>query len=170
MNAPAFHPTLPDRWIRVPPIVIGNPGTGEGTPDAYVTAVHAEYGQIRVDLYVSEETASPQEDARFIQEHLVIGFQNGLHFIQLAEPHTVQSYELEWYFGGITEIGEAVLVTSAQRVRRLSRTGELIWTSPKTGLDGVVIDDVEDDLILGRGEWDPPDGWRPFKLHIDSGR
>lgn len=36
-------------------------------------------------------------------------------------------------------------------------------------IDGVVVNSVEDGLILGEGDWDPPSGGKPFPVRLESG-
>lgn len=38
------------------------------------------------------------------------------------------------------------------------------------GLEGVIVNSVEDGIVRGEGEWDPPGGWRPFSLRLDTGQ
>jgi hypothetical protein len=35
--------------------------------------------------------------------------------------------------------------------------------------DGVVVVAIDDNVVLGQGEWDPPGGWRPFQVSLESG-
>ena len=51
----------------------------------------------------------------------------------------------------------------------LDEEGELLWTSPALGVDGVLVHSIDDGVIAGEGEWDPPGGWRPFRVALSSG-
>jgi len=46
----------------------------------------------------------------------------------------------------------------------------LLWRSDCLGIDGVMVDQVADGIIRGKGEWDPPGGWRPFQVRFATGR
>ena len=48
--------------------------------------------------------------------------------------------------------------------------GSLLWTSEELGIDGVVVNDFDHDIIRGDGEWDPPGGWRPFAVNANNGK
>lgn len=76
---------------------------------------------------------------------------------------------VEFYFGSFYPLPDSLLVCSGTRLYRLSPTGELMWTSPELGIDGVIVSEVRDGLILGEGEWDPPGGWLPFQISLATG-
>ncbi len=44
------------------------------------------------------------------------------------------------------------------------------WQSDRLGIDGVDIEQVEDDTIFGKGTFDPPDVWNEFKLHLQTAK
>jgi len=37
------------------------------------------------------------------------------------------------------------------------------------GIDGIIVASTSDGVISGEGEWDPPGGWRPFRLSLATG-
>ena len=49
------------------------------------------------------------------------------------------------------------------------RNGSIVWQSTELGVDGVVVSGVADGVIEGEGEWDPPGGWRRFRILLSSG-
>jgi hypothetical protein len=57
----------------------------------------------------------------------------------------------------------------ACRLISINERGEQSWASEPLGIDGVVVDEVQDGVIIGQGEWDPPSAWRPFRLSLESG-
>jgi hypothetical protein len=50
------------------------------------------------------------------------------------------------------------------------KEASLQWRAENHGMDGVVIERVENGVIRGAGEWDRPGGWRPFTISLRSGR
>lgn len=52
---------------------------------------------------------------------------------------------------------------------RFDGRGRLLWRRSELAVDGVIVRGVQDGLVFGDAEWDPPDGWEPFRLHLDSG-
>lgn len=47
--------------------------------------------------------------------------------------------------------------------------GRVLWRGDRLGIDGVIIDGVEDGVIHGHAEWHPPGGWRPFHRELADG-
>lgn len=45
-----------------------------------------------------------------------------------------------------------------------------MWRSDALGIDGVIVDRISADEIEGQGEWDPPGGWKPFRVSAHSGK
>ena len=77
---------------------------------------------------------------------------------------------LESYFAAFCAAKDYLLVASGVELLRLSPRGEVMWRAPKLGIDGVVVNGVEEGLVSGEGEFDPPGGWRPFVVRLDSGK
>jgi len=73
------------------------------------------------------------------------------------------------YFAAFYAAQDYLLVASGEGLLRLSSRGEVMWRASGLGIDGVLVSMVEDSLVKGDGEWDPPGGWRPFVLRLDSG-
>lgn len=64
---------------------------------------------------------------------------------------------------------DQVLVTTYAHVFLIDIHAGILWKSGRCAIDGVIISSVENDAVLGQGEWDPPGGWRPFKLDLKTG-
>ncbi len=64
--------------------------------------------------------------------------------------------------------GEAALLLTYSDVVSISTHGSDLWRR-NVAIDGVEITTVENGLIRGMGGIDPPDEWRPFVLHLDTG-
>ena len=90
---------------------------------------------------------------------------------------SIASYALDGYFGHLitaadpeaAELGSSVLAASASELLCFDGAGQLLWQRPELGIDGVVVRSVQGGAIFGDGEWDPPGGWTPFRLRLDSG-
>jgi hypothetical protein len=83
---------------------------------------------------------------------------------------SVITYALDNYFGHLYAHNDYLLVASGERLLRIQCDGSLAWKSPLLGIDGVIVGNVEDGIIYGSGEWDPPGGWQPFQIRLDSGQ
>ena len=101
--------------------------------------------------------------------HLVVGFGEAVHIISLAS-HAVSSHFLDGYFGHLYATKDALLVSDAAYLWRMTADGSIAWRSAPLGIDGVVVTAVEDDVVRGEGEYDPPGGWKPFRVALATGR
>jgi hypothetical protein len=63
----------------------------------------------------------------------------------------------------------SLLVCSGRRLVHLGALGTVLWTSPELGVDGVLVSQVSATVIEGQGEWDPPGGWRDFRVDLNRG-
>ena len=79
------------------------------------------------------------------------------------------TFELDSYFGYFYPGDEWLIIASGYRLLLIGPTGGLVWKTEELGLDGVIVDSIEGDLIHGKGERDPPGGWRPFQVRLDTG-
>jgi hypothetical protein len=78
--------------------------------------------------------------------------------------------ELGAYFAKIYKTVGLLLAASGENLHAISRNGTLFWEAEHLGIDGVVINRIEEDVAYGEGEWDPPGGWKPFKIELETGQ
>ena len=169
MSRAAFLTTLDPPWTRIEPIRIGRVPTGRGAPDRFVTIDPGEGSLLRVDLYRSNDECFAFEEVRVWSGFVVIGWGHGVYLI---EPRTraVSAIDLGSYFGHLYPVEQCLLIASALRLFRVEPDGSLLWRSDALGVDGVVVDQIEDGVIRGKGEWDPPGDWRPFQVSLNTGQ
>lgn len=77
---------------------------------------------------------------------------------------------LERYFAAFYSREDYLLAASADALLRMTADGKVLWKTRGLGLDGVTINRVGNGCVEDQGEWDPPGGWRPFKLQLESGK
>jgi hypothetical protein len=155
-------------WERVKPVRVGCVPTGLGTPDAYVLVENDGAPLIRVDVY-GDEDCNAFEDVIVWREFVVIGFGARIHMVNYQTQETI-TFELDSYFGHFYPGDEWLIIATGERLLRIGLTGSVEWKTEVQGLDGVIVDSIKDNLIHGQGEWDPPSGWRPFQVRLDTGR
>jgi hypothetical protein len=73
------------------------------------------------------------------------------------------------YFAHFYPYDDFLLVASGVALLRFDRAARLVWQSPRLAVDGVLVERIEDGVIYGQGEQDPPDGWTPFMISLDTG-
>jgi hypothetical protein len=162
-------------WTTMPPVRLGKVPAGLGTADLFVTISDDDRPLVRVDIYgdFSSETFTFQ-DALVWCERVFVGFG---HRVFVIDPKTRLASEIFLdevgegfgYFGDFYAGKDYLLVASGDSLLRLSSDGKVLWSAPNLGLDGVVVTSVQNGTIQGDGEWDPPGGWKPFALRLDSG-
>jgi hypothetical protein len=146
---------------------VGCVPTELGTPDVYVLVENDGVPFIRVDVY-GDEDCYAFEDVIAWREFVVIGFGSRVHLVNYQTQEAI-TFELDSYFGHFYPGDEWLILASGSRLLRIGPTGRIEWKTEELGLDGVIVDRVEGDLIQGQGEWDPPDGWRPFQVRLNPG-
>jgi hypothetical protein len=124
---------------------------------------------LRFDVrYLTEEDYRHKVDVIAWREWFVFGF--GGRVILLSrdtQPH--RALDLGCYFSAFHCADDCLLVVSGQGIIRLNARGDVDWRNDALGVDGVIISDVENGIIDGDGVWDPPGGWKPFRLSLTSG-
>jgi hypothetical protein len=90
-------------------------------------------------------------------------------FLVKIRDREISTLELGSYFGHLYPFESCLLVASGERLFRLQPDGELAWSTGVLGIDGVQLGQVVGNTIEGEAEWDPPGGWRPFRVDLRSG-
>jgi hypothetical protein len=143
---------------------------GLGTADLFVTICDGELPLLRVDLYADSSSESAVfQDAIAWRDHVFVGFG---HTVYVIDPKARLGFvvRLESDFAAFYSGEDYLLVASADALLRMTADGKVLWKTPNLGLDGVTINRVGNGYVDGQGEWDPPGGWRPFKLQLESGK
>jgi hypothetical protein len=163
-----FQPVIDYPWAEMVPIPLGYVPTGLGTPNVYVLITEDERPLYRLDLYCDID-AYVFEAAIVWQGFVVIGYGEKLHLLSLATGQ-VGSFELGSYFGRIYTSERLLLVATAERLFGFNHAGQLEWVSDCLGIDGVVVERIDAGIASGCGEWDPPGGWRSFRIDLVTGK
>ncbi len=162
-------------WQSAKRVVLGIPSGPASRAIASVGISQGVASRWRIDVSPSAGHSSFQ-DVRCVGDVVFIGFGQQ---VAVFSPKTedLVSYSLDGYFGHLftavdlvsSDLGSSVLVASASKLLRFDGAGRLLWRSAGLGVDGVVVHRVEGSEIFGDGDWDPPGGWEPFRLQLDSG-
>lgn len=158
-----------DPWLRAKALAIGAVPEGRGTPDLYILVRDGEAPLLRIDAYL--DRGKEMDTFRCAIpwfERVAIGLGHRMHLVDPVAL-TVATDVLEGYFCTLYPTAERLLVASSERLYSYDASGTLRWSSPQVAIDGVVIDSCDDSAVVGRGEWDPPGGWRAFRLDVATG-
>jgi hypothetical protein len=169
MSRATVHRSLDPRWAHLAPLRVGAVPPGAGTPDRFVI-VEGNEGTLllRLDLHKQWGNVYGFEEALVWGDLLVVGLEDWVHVVRL-DSRAVTLIDLGTYFGHFYPGDDYLLIASARQLFRLATDGTAAWVSDWLGIDGVIVHHVKDGVIEGSGEWDPPGGWRPFRLRLGSG-
>lgn len=143
-------------------------GTSEAVAEpVYVhVSVHGK-PWLRIDVYEPGALAGFQEVIVW-NSLIAIGLGSRVHVVDPGDK-TVTTVPSDGYFGHFHTAGDTLLMASAERLLCLRPDRSLAWTSEVLGIDGVVVHSADAEAIEGVGEWDPPGGWRPFRISTATG-
>lgn len=147
-------------------IRVGRAPAAAGTPGVYVTVERDGLPFARIDAWPS--SAGPFTQSAIWKQFVVLGWNDHAHLVDLLTLK-VTSVECDGYFGHAYPLDDCLLIADASRLICLNERPVQAWVSDSLGIDGVIVDDVRDGIIVGQGEWDPPGGWKPFRLTLATG-
>jgi hypothetical protein len=156
-------------WTGMAPVRVGPVPPGVPTPSAFVCVEEDERPVLRVDVYGRAAENSAFCEAIVWREYLAVGIGDAVHLVGLSGA-PVRTFSLGRYFGHLYPADPHLLAASAERLYCIDADAGLLWTSDVLGIDGVVVDRIDADWIEGQGDWDPPDGWRRFRIRRDTGQ
>jgi hypothetical protein len=126
-----------------------------------------------VDVFANRTDYFFREEAIVWHNWLVIGLGLQITFFNLSSLDSsilrLGSTNFS-YFSEIYPTEELLLVASGTSLHCFGHDGALLWKHEDLGLDGVLIDDIKNGNVYGRGEWDPPNGWQPFFISLSTGQ
>ena len=163
-------------WPSLAPITIGEPPVQTGVPDEIVFIDRGQEPFMRLHIHYPPPEYHLKTEAKIWGGWVVVGFSNRVvlvsiddgkqRTIALSDAQPPDSFD---YFCQLFDAGDILLACSGRRIFRIAPDGEVVWKSGELGLDGVLVHDVDSAVISGDGEWDPPGGWRPFTIALDTG-
>ena len=163
-----FQSTIDRPWTSLEPVRVGKIPAGQGTPDEYLLVSEQGTPLLRIDIYLDTSESQTFREAVAWREWIAVGFGDRTYLVSASGRPTV-FIPLGSYFGHLYPGGDGLLVASAERLLCVGASGELVWVSGQLGIDGVIVSGIERKVVAGEGEWDPPGGWRPFKIDLDTG-
>jgi hypothetical protein len=163
----SFRNVIGSPWTEMEPVRVGPVPSGIPTPDVFVIAEENDKPVLRVDVYGVDHASAFKESIAW-KHWIVIGIGHHLYLVPLTADNP-STLDLNGAFGSLYPLDHCLLVASDQRLFCVTTDGIVKWSSPELGIDDVVVSRVWDGIIDGEGEWDPPGGWKPFRITLDSG-
>lgn len=168
VSADVRWPELDDAEAKLAPhIDVGHPSDTHSTPDALCLLSLDGEPTLCVRLRRTSDESYTFRDAKYWRGLFIVGWGDAFYVLN-PESISAIRHDLGTYFGYI-HADDALLIASAERVVRVSPDGIITWTSEPVGIDGVTFTNVDADFVGGNGEWDPPGGWKPFRLRLTDG-
>lgn len=161
---------LTDEWKNVPEVRAGWSRKSPSDPRRHVLVRHAGHALLRIALYGNDEDSIHTEQSASWGNLLALGWGHRVSVIEVNTRHA-REYPLGAPFVSMRQLehGLGLLVASAERLFLINREGALEWQSDVLGVSRLEITEIADGFIFGQGEWDPPGGWKPFQVRLNSG-
>lgn len=114
---------------------------------------------------------------KFNQDTIAILHGMHVHLFNI-NSHSVNSISLNDYVGHLysipdlnaVELSEDFLIATFEYVFLINSKTGIKWRSVQCAIDGILIHDIKQNIIFCSGEWDPPGGWEPFSLTLNTGQ
>lgn len=161
-----FADSHAQEWSGCRTLQFGPPGPG--TPWRYLLVSRDGQPWLRICLDLQAEEFHAFEECLVCEGALWTGFAERVVRLGLQQLD-VREIPVDFYFGSFFALESSLLVCSGTRIVHVDALGNELWTSPQLGIDGVLVSQVADGVIEGQGEWDPPGGWRDFRLDLNRG-
>jgi hypothetical protein len=154
-------------WLSMKPILAGRVPPGVPTADAYVLVEQEDRPCARIDAYFKH--SGPFTELVDWGRWVVLGCDSTVFLI---DPLARETREIgcDGYFGHLYSSDNLLLVATASELICLDERGVQLWKQSGLAIDGVVVDQIEQGVVLGQGEWDPPGGWRAFRVSLKTGQ
>lgn len=162
-------------------IIDVNPFGAKGEKDRWLLISKNDDPILILALYVRADedgwlVSSAFSEFLINESHIAIICGDHFDVFDMA-THSLRSYSLGDYVGHIYSIPDIhsdrlhnrVLVATYCHVFLIDLAAGILWKTRPCAIDGVIITSIENNTVSGLGEWDPPDGWEPFKLDLNTG-
>lgn len=143
--------------------------SGFGQRYTELLVYQADKAFLRLICYGSSAEYRFTQEALIWSDWVIVGLGHGLYLYELKK-HISKIFDLGAYFCKFHATANCLFAASGQNIHAFNSQGELLWVSNMLGIDGVVINEITEDFLLGEGEFDPPGGWKPFKINLTDGK
>lgn len=135
----------------------------------YITVRNTDETVVYVFSISYNVHCSPFKQAILKNGLLFVGWEDRFYIFNIAENRNLFDQQLMGYFGNFQIDHDLVFICDCQGIICTDVNGRIIWENKCLAIDGVLINEITMNTILGEGECDPPGGWRNFVLDKSSG-
>jgi hypothetical protein len=122
----------------------------------------------KLELRYSYSSSSKLEAIKF-NRFIAVGLSGFFYLYDLSTGTVVLFIDFNGYFDEFKISEEHLLVAYNSGIYCLTKYGQIKWHNSIIGLDGIIINEIENGKIYGSEQIDPPDGWTNFILDFETG-
>ena len=104
----------------------------------------------------------------FYNDFIAICIEDYLYLFNRVSEQCIM-HKLNGFFDFFYPLDDSILIGTDTHLVKINPTGEIDWVSNKLAMEKLSIKTIEDNIILGAGNWGKPDGWKSFSLSLYSG-
>ena len=137
------------------------------SPDVYIILKDGN-DVSRIDLYTGEGAGLYQKLIK-VNDWIVIGC--SYHVIWISKNYCdMKKFKFDnfSYFMDLTVIGDFIIGVFGDRLIKFDKSANIIWNSI-VSIDGIFINQINENIIYCSCEMDPPGGWIDKKIDLNSG-
>ena len=162
-----FLPDPPQDFSAKPILISGDESASFTGQEFLVVSDHEKEYVFEIR---HEYRCSPFRDVYLAGNILGVGHEEHFYMFDVEKSLNLLTLKVAGYFSGLYFNNDLFYVASAHGIYCVNNKGGINWTNINLAIDGVIITSFEDKFILGEGEWDPPGGWREFKVDRLTGQ
>ena len=125
-------------------------------------------GEHYLKIEVPEEKWNPFNKVILFGHYFCIGCGEYVYFVDL-DRCMVKEEKQQLYFGRFYQYKDYLFITSATSVSCYDKECQLVWKSERIAIDGVLIQEIDEEKIVVLCEMDPPDKWVKRVLYYKEG-
>ena len=108
-------------------------------------------------------------DAIIFNDYICIGlYTDGLRIVNLND-FSIKNLDIDGYFGYFYINNDELYVLGCCNVTALDKDINIKWKSPNIAVDGILFNDVINDIMHIQCEMDPPGGWVERQIDLRTG-
>lgn len=123
-----------------------------------------------INLKVESDYHVTFKQSGIANQMAIIGYGNRFAIFDFFTKKVKKSLSFKGYFASFLLDNQDIFLATDSELIKLNGQGDIQWKTGGLGIDGVLITKITKAEITGRGEWDPPGGWVPFKLDRSTGK
>lgn len=105
----------------------------------------------------------------FFKDYIVISLENYVYLYNTSSKKSVM-HKLNGYFDNFYPEEDFILIGTDTHLMKINNKAEILWRSEKLGVEKIAIKKIENDTIIGSGNWGQPKSWQNFTISLKNGQ